>query len=259
MYDIVISNMSNGTLDNNTITCPRSFDCSDRGFPDLVSFSIGRVPSYATISSCGLSVLGSLLIVVAYCALKDMRTGAQKIVTLLAIADFVSAAGYIIGSINFLVHFDEDDEAKCKVFTDICVAQASFTSWSSIASFCWTVILAVYFSLVIVYKKSHLAARLMPLYNLIAWGAPALIIIPLAATGKLGFTPYATSNWCYVKDTDYNISLKSNTMTVFTIFIAGKFWEIISYIIVTIIYIQIILHISKVSFLIIIMLHQRFI
>ena len=196
--------------------CPVLRNCTPND-----SIENGQVPSYVTIVSCGFSCLGSILIVVTYFVLKDMRSGAQKIITFLAIADFVSAAGYIVGSVNFLTHYNKFDPKACTVFRDICEAQATITSWSSLVSFLWTAILAFYFYLIIVYHRVQVASRLMPLYHLVAWGMPLLIVIPLIATRNLGYSPYAASNWCFVKDDEHGQSglNKNKRETVETIII----------------------------------------
>lgn len=225
--------------------CPISSNSCE---PSYVSVENGPVPSYVAIVSSGFSCLGSILIVVTFFALKDMRSGAQKIITFLALADFVSAAGYIVGSANFLAHFNKTDTKDCQVFQDLCIAQATFTSWSSLVSFLWTAILAFYFYLIIVYRRVQVAARLMPLYHIVAWGAPLFIVIPLVATGHLGYAPYAASNWCFVKDTHYqNRGLKRDTTEIIIILFNGKLWEILTYVIVTVLFILISTHVAKVG------------
>lgn len=228
-------------------SCPHKFECNE----SLESFDIGPIPSYFTIISSLLSCLGSLLIVVAYCGLKDMRTGAQKIITLLAVADFISAAGYIVGSINFLVHFNKSNPKVCREFQIVCEVQAAISSWSSLCSFSWSVILAFYFYMVIVFNRAALAAALLPVYNIIAWGGPLLIIVPLAALRKLGYAPYAASNWCFVKDTDYSSNFRHSGGTIAIILIAGKLWEILSYIVVTTLYILIKIQVAKVRYFVV--------
>ena len=224
-------------------SCPVSFNCSEEG---LRSFDIGVYPSYVSIFSCTLSCLGSLLILLTFCLLKDLRTTTQKIITFLAMADLVSALGYIIGSVNFLTHFGETDTTKCKLFQDLCIAQSAITTWSSLVSFCWTVILAFHFFLIIVYQRFQLAGKLIPLYNVIAWGVPLLIVIPMLATGKLGYSPYATSNWCFVKDSNYN-GLREHGLTVALILVGGKGWELVSYVSVSLLYILIFCNVNKVK------------
>ena len=167
--------------------CPQTFNCAEKGY---VSFDIGCVPSYVAIASSGLSCLGSFLVIATFLLLKDMRTGVQKIIiTFLAIADLISAAGYIFGSINCLVCFDQTD--GCQVFQALCNAQASITSQSPLGSFCWTLILAFYFYMVIVYNRKALVSQLLPLYHIIAWIGPLFVIVPLTVLMKLWYARYA--------------------------------------------------------------------
>ena len=224
------------------IQCPESHQCSD----GLVSFDIGKVPSYLNLASSSLSCLGSILIIITYWVLRDMRTGAQTVITLLAIADFFTAFGYIIGSSNFIVGFDSKDTHKCEIFNNICEIQSFVTTWSTMSSYCWTCILAFYFFLVVVYQKGKLAARLIPLYNVIAWLFPLCIVGPLLVFGKLGYAPYVASNWCYIKDLDDGPLTKKPSIIGF-ILLGGKFWEIVSYVVVMVLYVRIRWRYKKVS------------
>lgn len=228
--------------------CPWETNHTKCNSNDLVKFDITNIPSYFTIVSCTFSCLGSVLIILTFLVLKDMRTGSQKIVTFLAIADLISAVGYIIGSANYLHHHHQESgdssSGGCGSFDQICTGQATVTSYSSLASFLWTVILAFYFFLIIVFKKVKVASRLMILYNAIAWGAPLLIVVPLLACKKLGYAHYAASNWCFVKGTDRR--LNKDWESTLLILVAGKFWEILSYIVVTVLYAVIIGFMSKV-------------
>ena len=247
----ILANVSNSAPAD--FSCPHTYDCQNINTTEndtYVSFDIGRAPSYVAIASSTLSCLGSFLIFATFLWLKDMRTGAQKIITFLAIADFISAAGYIFGSINFLVHFDQNNSQSCQLFQDLCRAQAAITSWSSLSSFCWTLILAFYFYMVIVYNRKALASRLLPLYHIIAWIGPVFVIAPLTGFLKLGYARYAASNWCFVADPPSNTSniadLKNNTETIAFIFVAGKQWEILTYIGVILIYALIAGHLWRV-------------
>jgi len=66
--------------------CPKdTFQCGNRTLDEQREYVIRYViPIVVSVLSC----LGSVAIMVAYLALRDIRTGAQTIVTLLAIADF---------------------------------------------------------------------------------------------------------------------------------------------------------------------------
>ena len=212
---------------------------------------MGVGPSYVAIVSSVLSCLGSILIVFAFIAFKDIRSGmAQRIVTALAVADFVSAAGYIVGLINFLVYFDH---ASCPYFTGICRGQAFVTSWSSMSSFAWTAILAIYFYIVLAFKRRRpFHSKLQEaLLHLFAWVSPLLIVIPFTAVGYLGYAPYAASNWCFVSDPFVNATENKNPRRLLysslKILAAGKVWEILTYLIVIILYSQIIYILEKVT------------
>lgn len=219
-------------------TCPGSFNCSAR--EGRTSFDIGPVPTYVSIFSSSLSCLGSLLIFVAYYMLpKKLRTGIPTIITLLAIADLVTAIGYLFAAGNFLSHFNVRDASKCDTFQILCEIQSFVTTWSSLCSYAWTNILAVHFYLKIVQHQTQCRdAKLIPIYNIVAWGGPLLIMVPLLATGKLGFSPYVASNWCYVADTNYgHTTLKQDVVVIVVLLVAGELWVLVTYLVAAGLYI----------------------
>ena len=87
-----------------------------------------------------------------------------------------------------------------------------------------------------VQNKHALAIRLLPWQNIVAWGIPLVIVLPILIVGRLGYAPYAASNWCYIEDNDYKQDLKNSITTISLIFVAGKFWEILSYFIILVLY-----------------------
>ncbi len=214
--------------------CPREFNCSNL---NLSSFDIGTSPTYASIVTSSLSCVGSLLILLAYWILKEMRTTAQKIITLLSITDLLTAAGYLLAAWNFLAHFNEMDKTECDTFKTVCEVQSFITTWSTLCSFGWTVALALHFYLVVrVCKQEHIS-KLLIIENIVIWSLPTVIVVSLLATKSLGYTRYATSNWCYVTDTKYPSSdLQDNGVTIVLMLVAGNLWEILSYIAVIALY-----------------------
>ena len=223
-----------------TSGCPGPHNCTG----NLVGFSVGRAPTYCSIVSCSLSVLGSLLIFIAYFVLKDIRNTAQKIITLLAIADLFTASGYLLAAWNFLTHFGERDQSKClNVFQPVCAIQSYITTWSSLCSFGWTCALALHFYLVLSPTKKHLPPKLLVYENIVAWFVPIVIVLPLLCTDKLGFTQYAASNWCFIKDAAiYHSAVEGgstgdmNWKVIVFMLVAGKLWEILSYLFVVLMY-----------------------
>ncbi len=219
---------------NNTyFGCPVVFNCSG----NLSSFDIGRNPTYASIVSSSLSCVGSLLILVTYWILKELRTIAQKIITLLSLTDLLTATGYLIAGWNFLTHFNVTDRIKCDTFSTVCTAQSFITTWSTLCSFGWTVALALHFYLIVKYCKKKLISKILLFENVIIWSVPTVIVILLLATHNLGYTRYATSNWCYVTDTRYPSSdLRDSGVTIGLMLVAGNLWEMLSYIAVVSLY-----------------------
>lgn len=196
----------------------------------------GNIPTFFSIGSCTLSILGSLLIFIAYFALKGIRNVAQKIITLLALADFFTAVGYLMADWNFLAN---NDTSKCSRFKTVCEIQSFVTTWSSMCSFGWTCALALHFLLMLSAKRKSRLATLLVCENVVIWVFPLLIVLPLLVTGRLGYSRYATSNWCFIrnlvkKDRIYDDGVDKEE--VILIFVGGKFWEILSYVFVIVVY-----------------------
>ena len=234
--------MSGSGSSSSAAGCPHSFPCNGSD----VSFDIGRAPSYVALVSSTLSCCGSLLVLLVYAVFEDLRaTTAQKVITLLAVADLVTALGYVMGSVNFLVHFNGHD--GCDTFQLACEVQSAITSWSSLCSFAWTLILAVHFFLLIVCGSARISARLLPLYQALAWGVPLLIIVPIAALRKLGFAHFAASNWCFVRGDDDQSELRHSGLTILIVLMAGKLWEVSTYVLVPLLYVVITIRLTQVG------------
>lgn len=197
---------------------------------------IGDAPTYFSIGSCTLSILGSLLIFIAYFALKGIRNVAQKIITLLALADFFTAVGYLMADWNFLAN---NEISKCPRFMTVCEIQSFVTTWSSMCSFGWTCALALHFYLMISAKRKSWLTTLLVWENMVIWIFPLLIVLPLLATHRLGYSRYATSNWCFIRnlvDSNNHREDGVNKEEIGLILIGGKFWEILSYTFVIVMY-----------------------
>lgn len=214
----------------NVSECPHVFNCTAN--ESLTSFDIGTVPTYISIVSSSLSCAGSLLILVAYWMLREMRNVAHKIISLLAVADLLTASGYLLAGWNFLSHFDQTDSGDCRVFQTVCKAQSFVTTWSTLCSFAWTVSLGLHFYLTLHFYKQQTMRRILAAENVLIWIFPLIIVIPLLAKEKLGYTRYATSNWCYVTDS----TSQDDSVTIVLMLFAGNLWEIIAYLAVIIMY-----------------------
>ena len=84
---------------------------------------------------------------------------------------------------------NSDNSGACWIFDNICQIQASFTFWCIMSSSIWSTVLALHFLLSLLLSDSRWTERLLPLYNIVAWTLPIIIILPLLITGQLGYSP----------------------------------------------------------------------
>ena len=216
-------------MEGQTVVCPKvdNIDCPNDNESNLF---LGPIPTYISLTSSSLSCIGASIIVLTYILFKELRTNTRSIITYLAIADFFTGFGYIIGGSNYLVHSQESPGTSCIIFDNICAIQSYITTWSQLTSYIWNSILAYYLFMTISFGKYNLVNRLIPFYHIIAWGIPITVALPLMCTGYLGYSPYAASNWCFIKDAMYQTGVGSQTEVIIAILFAGKLPEIICYI-----------------------------
>ena len=227
--------------------CPDNYDECDKD--NYMELQIGQMPTIITLVSCSLSVVGAILTILPYLLWKDIRTGLRKIITFLAIADLITALGYIMGSVNYFIYHKrieagEKTDHACTKFDEVCQIQAYITSWSSLSSFWWTSILALYIYWTVVKGEFQVVNKLFPIYHIIAWGSPLLTMLPLLFTGSLGYSRFAAESWCFIKGDhgkDYSLSF----MTIVKTFAGGKAVEIGTYLWVIALYTTIHYNIRK--------------
>lgn len=170
----------------------------------LSDFSLGPVPCYVGITSNALSCVGSVLIVVLYISWKELRdNGAQSIITFIAISDFFTAFGYMMGSVNLLLYSYNDalikpDWERCNIFKNVCEIESYVVTWATMSSYFWTITLSLYFYFSIAHNRS-MTKKLMPLYHILAWGGPILIAFSLLCVRKLYYAPFVLGVWCYMQ------------------------------------------------------------
>ena len=87
--------------------CPDKFYCHNgsHGYSAISDLPKIVVPVIAGCISAIVSMLGAAFILFVYFAFKDFRKGAaQKIITLLALADIGTAASLMLGILNLFVY-----------------------------------------------------------------------------------------------------------------------------------------------------------
>jgi hypothetical protein len=108
-------------------------------------------------------------------------------------------------------------------------------------SFFWTSILAFHLFLTVAMNKDRLSRRLMPVYHIVSWSVGLLITSAVCGVELLG--PGGSEDsvaWCFI---DKNSSRNSTTLALE--FLAGKFWEIMAYILTGVFYTLLVIALYK--------------
>lgn len=166
-----------------------------------------------------LSLFGTTFIVVTFFIWKEIQSTSRRILVYISIADFFVAVGTVVG-----VLFSK--------YSTICLIQSICGTYFVLSSFFWTVFLAVYLFIGCTRKRILLAERLVCLFHVIGWGVPLTIVCIAVAKKKLGDNgDIVSSGWCWVS---VNMSWKEQVKWML---IAGKFWEVTAFFIITILFI----------------------
>lgn len=175
--------------------------------------------------SCGLSFLGSSLIILTYLLWADLRTTPRKLLVFLSVSDWLSAVSYAygVGSV-----FQQDSPG--------CVAQAAVSTFANTSSFFWTVAIAVYLYIFIVCSSQRLADSLQLCFHLVSWGVPLVITGAAVGLSKMGYSASEVSvGWCWVRINVHD--------RVLWMLLTGKIWEFMAYLTLPVLYILIRRHI----------------
>uniref|UniRef100_A0A7N9AJX8 G protein-coupled receptor 157 n=1 Tax=Mastacembelus armatus TaxID=205130 RepID=A0A7N9AJX8_9TELE len=175
--------------------------------------------------SCGLSLLGSSLIILTYVIWPDLRTAPRKLLVYLSVSDLLSAASYAYG-VWRAFRTDSLD----------CVVQGAISTFANTSSFFWTVAIAVYLYVFIVRSSQRVADSLELIFHLVSWGVPLIITTAGVCLKKIGYDASEVSvGWCWVR-----ISAPDHILWML---LTGKIWEFLAYITLPVLYILIKRHI----------------
>ena len=126
-----------------------------------------------TLTSASLSLLGGLTLLVTYFRISEFQTSVHRLLVFLTIVDILTAFGFLLGTANFL-RLDYEDRNSSD---PVCVAQSFITTFSCLASFAWTSIIAVHLYLLIRKQRDFLGSRMIKiLYHFIGWVLPGILI-----------------------------------------------------------------------------------
>jgi hypothetical protein len=165
--------------------------------------------------SCALSILGSLLVMLA-CSLPDSlrKKKGRQLIFWLSLTDFGTSVVYFLSSF----------ETSTKN-TDSCQTLALLGIFFPVASFLWTDFIALHIYMIITSRRLKTDKewdRIMIYFHIISWGVGALCITLVAAFDHAGRnendSSANTGGWCWVQTAD-------PSMLIWWELIGGKFVE----------------------------------
>lgn len=170
-----------------------------------------------------LSFFGTLFIIISFCIWKDIQTTSRRILLYISVADFLTSVATIIALSSSWIRGHESKLA--------CNVQSVLGTFSVLASFFWTVFMALYLYITVCRKNADLAKRLMPLFHGCGWGIPVTMVSLARALRKLGNDgDRVTSGWCWINE---SLNWKDEVLWML---LAGKLWEIIAYFAIAVLY-----------------------
>ena len=184
---------------------------------------------------------GAILIILSYILIKELRTKAREILVNLSLMDFMVAAANFTGVVaNFDQYLVDKTHIKYpeptyNVVEHVCVAQASFAMYGTHSSILWTIAIAVYIYLVIMYDKAPVVRRSTYAFYVICYGLPLISTLWFSLTGKLGYSRYGGSGWCSLVVRDEKTGVDQPFVAVF----GNDMWIYLTIILVPVLFLAI--------------------
>ena len=135
-----------------------------------------------------LSFLGASLIIFTYIAFRNLRTTARQLLVSLSIADIIVATSHFVGLFANFERFIYNDTWKTSATDPLCITQAAFSMFGTLASFLLSMAIGVYLVGILVWKKPRIWKKLLPIFYIICWGIPVILVIPNFVEHLYGFT-----------------------------------------------------------------------
>lgn len=170
--------------------------------PDCVNGFVNNTPVYIKVIAaitCVLSVAGSVSIILSYVCYKTLRTKAREVIVHISLMDLMAALANFIGIVvnfNALLYTGDDNDTPTGNVNNLCIAQAAFAMFGTLASILWTIAIAIYFYAQIMAEDNKMAQRFVYGFYIVCYGLPLLMTIWFGATGKIGHSPIGGSGWC---------------------------------------------------------------
>lgn len=208
---------------------------------DCVDGFVNNTPVYIKVIAaitCILSVAGSVSIILSYLCYKSLRTKAREVIVHISLMDLMAALANFIGIVvdfNARLYTVDNDNTPTGNVNNLCIAQAAFAMFGTLASILWTIAIAVYFYVHIMVEGNKMAQRFVYGFYIVCYGLPLLLTVWFGATGKIGHSPIGGSGWCSLI-----IEPKIGEKDKIALFFGNSLWIYMSFILIPVICISVI-------------------
>ena len=202
---------------------PSSSESSDASQPSYCGASylqknteLHYIAGVAAVTS-GLSIIGALLIIFSYFCFKSLRTKAREILVHISVMDFGYATCNLVGIVTKVDrgYYDcirkscANDSGHYKPITSIsdcnisfpnrmfCEVQGTVATYFTLGSIMWTIFLSVYIY-ILISQKGRRTKIFVVFGYFFCYLMPAGVVLWLALTHRMGFSPYESNGWCSV-------------------------------------------------------------
>ena len=191
------------------------------------------------ITTCVLSLLGSLFIILVYSCCRSLRTvGKQMLVHISIMTAGLSLANLIGVLANFDQYFyGPNGEERFPMFPIrvSCDLESFFAVYFTSGAIMWTIGLSLFLYLKIVHYGTS-SASLCAQWTMLIWCYVLPIVLSLwkILTMRLGYSrsPFATEGWCGEKLAGLHDRGPGGSSNVYTTFIGYDIWMYTAYILI---------------------------
>jgi len=145
-----------------------------------------------TCVSCSLSIIGAILIFVAYCTCDCCRRSeeTQRMLLYLTVSDLFVACANLAGTVRYgLLYTTDHITFYCSVgCDDFCIVQSFITSTASMWSFFWTTIIAIHLFVALVFCRQGQHPWSIKIFtHIVCWLIPCKYIYKIFSKKKTRF------------------------------------------------------------------------
>lgn len=148
-----------------------------------------------TCVSCSLSIIGAILIFVAYCTCDCCRRSdeTQRLLLYLTVSDLFVACGNLAGTVRYVLVYTSDHITfYCSVgCDDFCIVQSFITSTASMWSFFWTTTIAIHLFVALVFCRERQHPWPLKIFtHIVCWLIPCKYIYKFQRRKKTRFDSF---------------------------------------------------------------------